>query len=170
MSLLSNVFLCRDYKDSRIWKPSLSREFSTRAFHLALEGNHTSRSFSSLVWMGLVPLRVEVFCWLVIATKVSMTDNLRRRVLTTSSISNICVMCHKKEETVNCLSLHCEVAAGIWGHFFSKCGVAWCSSENIIDAIESCARGPFARCGRTLWRLIPFDILWCIWKERNDRI
>lgn len=34
-----------------------------------------------------------------------------RRGLSSTSISNICVMCHKVEETVNHLFLHCEVAA-----------------------------------------------------------
>ena len=52
LSLLSNVFLCRDYKDSRIWKHSLFGEFLARAFHLALEGNHTSMSSSPLLLMG----------------------------------------------------------------------------------------------------------------------
>lgn len=66
LSILFNIFLCRSSKDSRIWKPSLSREFSAKAFYLALEGNHYSRFSSSLVWLGLVPLGVEAFYWLAI--------------------------------------------------------------------------------------------------------
>ena len=42
--------------------------------------------------------------------------------------------------------------------------------ENIADAVESWARGQFVGCGRSLWRLIPFAMLWCIWKDRNDRV
>ena len=67
LSLLSNVFLCRISKDSRIWKPSISGEFLAKDFYSALEGNHLPRASSSLVWMGLVPPRVKAFCWLAIA-------------------------------------------------------------------------------------------------------
>ena len=61
------VFFCRDTKDSRIRKPSISGKFSNNAFYLTLEGNHTHLTPSTHVWLGLVPPRVEVFCWLVVA-------------------------------------------------------------------------------------------------------
>ena len=49
LGILSNVFLCKDFKDSRIWKTSISRELSTKAFYLALEGNQLPKASSSLV-------------------------------------------------------------------------------------------------------------------------
>ena len=79
LSFLANMFFYRDTKDSRILKPSISREFSTKAFYLTLEGNHTHLSPATHVWLGLVLPRVEVFCWLVVASKVATVDNLRKR-------------------------------------------------------------------------------------------
>lgn len=29
---------------------------------------------------------------------------------------------------------------------------------------------PMFGCGGVLWKLVPFSILWSIWKERNDSI
>lgn len=52
-----------------------------------------------------------------------MADNLRRRVLMVDRISNVCVMCNK-EESMDHLLLHYEVASSIWSHFFCKRGVA----------------------------------------------
>ena len=74
---------------------------------MALEEINLPRAPSSLVWLGLVPPRVEAFCWLAIGAKVSMADNLRKNGLTDSSISDVCVMCRKELETINHLFLHC---------------------------------------------------------------
>ena len=79
MSFLANMFFCRDTKDFRIWKPSISGEFSAKAFYLTLEGNPTHLTPSTHVWLGLVPPRVDMFCWLVVASKVATVDNLRKR-------------------------------------------------------------------------------------------
>ena len=38
MSILTNVFICKDPKNSQIWKPSIFGELSAKAFFLALEG------------------------------------------------------------------------------------------------------------------------------------
>lgn len=35
----------------------------------------------TFTWMGLAPPRVEAFCWLTVAGKISTTDILRRRGL-----------------------------------------------------------------------------------------
>lgn len=40
-------------------------------------------------------------------------------------------MCHKEEETVNHLFLHCEVAIAAWSHFIGRCGIVWCCPETI---------------------------------------
>ena len=39
LSFLAYIFFCKDTKDSRIWKPSIFREFSAKAFYLILKGN-----------------------------------------------------------------------------------------------------------------------------------
>lgn len=59
LGILSNMFLCKSNKDSWIWKPFTSGEFSAKAFYLARQGNHYPKATSSLVWLGLVPPRVE---------------------------------------------------------------------------------------------------------------
>ena len=144
------------------------RRILNKGFLQVLEGNLPCTN-SSLLWLGMVPPRVKAFCWLAISGKISTVDNFRRRGLTTSSISDTCVMCHIKEESVNHLFLHCEVAVGVWGHFIGRCGVAWCCPEKIAVAAESWMGWHFLGSGRTLWMMVPFAILWSIWRE-NDRI
>ena len=100
-------------------------------------GNQPSRAPSALVWQGLVPHKVEAFCWLAVATKVSTADNLRIRGLTTSNISDICVMCQEEEETINHLFLLCKSATAVWNHLFPRCGIAWCYPRSIGEAGEA---------------------------------
>ena len=141
-----------------------------KALYRALEENNLSRASLSLVWLGLAPPRVEAFCWLAIATRICTTNNLRRRGLTGSTISEVRVMCRKEVKSVNHLFIHCEIEVSVWARFISRCGAAWCFPEKIGEAIESWMGGHFAGCGRTLWRMASFAIIWSIWRERNDRI
>lgn len=41
------------------------------------------------------------------------------------NILDVCVICSKKEELVDHLFLHCEVASSVCCHFICKCGLAW---------------------------------------------
>lgn len=90
----------------------------------------TLRALSSDVSVRLAPPRVEAICWLVMAGEVSMVDNLIRG-LTTNSFSYTCVM-YGKEESVNHIFLHCEVAVSIWSNVIGKCGIALCCPKSII--------------------------------------
>lgn len=42
-------------------------------------GHSKGKALKLSCWLGLVPPRVEAFCWLVVSGKVSMVDNLRRK-------------------------------------------------------------------------------------------
>lgn len=39
-----------------------------------------------------------------------------------------------------------------------------------MGLVEAWRLSPFIGCGIILWMLVPFSILWSVWKERNDRI
>lgn len=66
LSLLSNVFICREEVDRRIWKPCLSSAFSMKSFTRGLEGILEAKHPSSLVWLGLARHRVKAFCWFAV--------------------------------------------------------------------------------------------------------
>lgn len=170
LNLLSNVFLRWYSNDTQIWKYSISEEFSVKAFLSALEGNQLSRTPFASVWLGLVPLRVEIFCWLAVAWKITTVGKLRRRGMIVANFSNICVMCRKEEERINHFFLHCEVVASIWSHFIARCGIAWCCPKSIAEADQSWLGDCFGVRGRTLWHKIPFAILWTNWRGRNERV
>lgn len=57
--------------------------------------------------------------------------------MTSSNISDICVMCDKEEESINYLCLHCEVAIKVWSNFIGCCSIVWRCLKNIMDAVAS---------------------------------
>eukprot|EP00268_Persea_americana_P033184 TRINITY_DN32927_c3_g1_i1.p2 TRINITY_DN32927_c3_g1~~TRINITY_DN32927_c3_g1_i1.p2 ORF type:complete len:102 (+),score=13.16 TRINITY_DN32927_c3_g1_i1:1293-1598(+) len=73
-----------------------------------------------------------------------MTDNLRTRIVSTA-ISNLCLLSGRHGKTVDHLSFIV-----------------------IIDNLSFIVIIPMF-CG-TAWKLIPFAILWLVWKERTSRI
>ena len=42
--------------------------------------------------------------------------------------------------------------------------------EEDLEVAVSWMGGHFLGSGRTLWRMLPFVVLWSIWRERNDII
>lgn len=156
----------REESDIWIWKPTPSWEFFSKSFCKALEVPSDSHSCCSCAWQGLVPPRVATLCWLAIASKVSAMDNLGR--IWCQRMSNVCSLCGKERETINHLFLHCDTFSFLWSHFFSKCGLAWCLSKSLSGFNWSLEIGVFSWFSLLLWLMIPYSILWSIWKVRKD--
>lgn len=51
-------------------------------------------------WVWLPP-RVQAFCWLTVSRRVSTANLLKRRGLTSESISDLCSLCGKERETID---------------------------------------------------------------------
>lgn len=93
------------------------------------------RSPCATVWTGLVPPRVEAFCWLAVG-KISTTDVLRRG-LTSDIISDTCRLCGREMESIDHLFIHCGVASSIWRYFLNECGVSWCFPGSLAMLFEA---------------------------------
>lgn len=72
-------FFYAETANFRTWKPHSTGLFSSRSFYRAIDPFNAVSSPCAAVWTGLVPPRIEAFCWLAVAGKVSTTDVLRRR-------------------------------------------------------------------------------------------
>lgn len=52
-----------------------------------------------------------------------------------------------------------------------KCGIRMLLSKDFIGYAQDLGILSFlSGGGDIIWRLVPFAVLWSIWKERNDRI
>lgn len=85
--MLSNVFICKDVDDVRIWKPSTSGIFSSKSYYKVCSGGMADCPSQA---------HVEVFCWLVVADQVSTVDNLRR----TGLDADLCSLSGEERESI----------------------------------------------------------------------
>ena len=79
---------------------------------------------------------------------------------------NWCCMCHRNEETVDYLLLHCPVAHSLWVYIFQIFGIQWVMSgfvENLVYC-WSYWRGKF---NSDIWNMVPACLMWIVWTERN---
>ena len=130
-------------------------QFSSRSFYRDIDPFSVVRSPSASAWMGLAPPRVEAFCWLAMAGKISMTDSLRRG-LVSEAISDLGCFCGREMESIDHLFIRCDVATSIWSYFLKECGVSWCFPGSLTETFEAWRGIPMFGNSRILWRIILF--------------
>lgn len=144
------------------------------SFKVFLQGAGPSRHCKvfmclSLDWgTDLSPPMVKAFCSLVVGSKISIADNLRRG-LTMESISDIYYLWWR-EESINHLFIHYNVTSSIWDHFLIKTSVEWCFLSSLLGFFR--LGGGLLWLGRECfyWDSFPFSFFCFIWKERNESI
>jgi hypothetical protein len=77
-------------------------------------------------------------------------------------------MCKKNGESVNHLILHCEVAFAIWNVLFNQFKLFWVMPRRVVDLFV-CWWTVDNTWSVALWKMMLSCILWCLWRERNDR-
>jgi hypothetical protein len=69
---------------------------------------------------------------------------------------------------VDHLLLHCDVAYAMWSAIFSRFGLSWVMPLRVFD-LFACWWTAGRPMSAVIWKMVPTCILWCVWKERNDR-
>jgi hypothetical protein len=157
--------LREDGGDKLWWVPSRKGGFEVKSFYRALSG-HGSISFPwKSIWRSKAPPRVAFFAWTAARGKILTLDNLSRRGLV---VVNRCWLCEADGESVDHLLLHCRVARALWDAFFSRFGLCWVMPSTVKDLYASWWTGGRSR-SAVVWKMVLLCIMWCIWRERNDR-
>lgn len=118
-------------------------------------------------WVGVAPLKVKVFSWVVGLKKILTIDNLH---LLKMIIVNACPLYLSDLESVDHLLLHYQFSYQIWMPFFQLLGFAYCLSHLWCQLFneERVISGSSFR--RRLWSTTIPSIIWSLWLERNKRI
>ena len=77
-------------------------------------------------------------------------------------------MCQNCGETVANLLLHYERAYRLWSFVFITFGLSWVIPRSIPNLIFGWWNW-LGKYSSQIWNLVPLCILWCIWKEWNQR-
>ncbi|XP_020967371.1 uncharacterized protein LOC110266736 [Arachis ipaensis] len=172
--LLQSVKPTNGKEDGVVWKFDKTGVYSTASFGKVLQAEVlpeeiTSYSFTSAVWKGLVPPRVELFTWFVLVGRVNTKDRLCRfRVI--PQHDNRCVLCDKAEENVFHLFLECETTWKVWCAWLLALGRQWSLPGTLKDHFESWTKLSIRKVDRKRWFIGFFAVIWTTWLERNGRL
>ena len=166
MELLYSYPIRRGSLDELCWKPSSRKVFTVRSYYSCLL--QPARSFFpwKSVWKSKVPTRVAFFTWTAALEKILTVDNLRKRRVI---IVDWCCMCKVHGESVNHLLLHCSVAQELWLLIFSMFGTTWVMLRGVVDLLSCWSVRSGKSESAVIWKTIPHVLMWCIWRERNNR-
>lgn len=133
LSLLSNVFICKDPADCRIWKA----KFSCRSFSKALEDSPRVRTPSSLVWLGLAFLKWRLFAGLCCLAKFLQRTTFEGEVLCPRILLKSAFFVEGRARTsITCLSI-VSLLNFHGAFFFRKSGVSWCMPVSVAMVFEA---------------------------------
>lgn len=125
-------------------------------------------SFSRLVWIKLLPPKVQFFGWLAWKHKIKTFVFLQRIGVLPSSASSLCVFCKSQQESLEHVLMLCPFVWRVWSGLLQWWGVSWVIPDSVIGLLQWWSRYPCRKAELRIWRAIPLVTLWSIWKHRND--
>ena len=167
MALIYSQVISLRVSDTLCWNPSRRGIFEVRSYYFVLIQPHPEENFPwKYVWRAKVPPRVAFFTWTAALGKILTTENLRKRRVI---ILDWCCMCKSSRESTDHLLLHCPVAWELWSMVWILFGTLWVMPRSVVDLL-TCWMGSLgnSEAGK-VWKMIPHCIMWCLWRERNDR-
>ncbi|XP_040992740.1 uncharacterized protein LOC121239540 [Juglans microcarpa x Juglans regia] len=153
-------------EDKLWWNPAGKGIFSVRSFYKSLTKLPNTHFPWKGVWRNKAPPKALLFTWTVALGKILTTDNLRKRQVI---ILEWCCMCKKAGETVDHLMLHCEIARALWSDVFIRIGLIWVMPAIVVELLACWVMPDGAPQIKAVWKMVPICIMWCIWRERNER-
>ncbi|XP_057761477.1 uncharacterized protein LOC130981788 [Arachis stenosperma] len=129
----------------------------------------TSYSFTSAIWKGFVPPRIELFSWFVLVGRVNTKDRLCRLGVINPN-DRTCVLCGKSVESALHLFAGCEISWQVWCAWLFALGRKWTMPGTLKQHFESWTNTTARRGEKRRWVIGFFAVIWTVWLERNDRI
>jgi hypothetical protein len=83
-------------------------------------------------------------------------------------VVNRCWLCESDGESVDYLLLHCGALRALWNAFLTRFGLCWVMLSTVKELFASLWTGGRSR-SAAVWKMVPLCIMWCIWRECNDR-
>ncbi|XP_026453386.1 uncharacterized protein LOC113354187 [Papaver somniferum] len=98
--------------------------------------------------------------------QLSTRDMLHRRRI---NVPENCLFC-VAPENVSHLFLHCAFARSVWDIMTANLKWLYAMPEDVVPAIQAWQLFLSDNARSEIWELVPIAIIWCLWKERNNRV
>ena len=125
--------------------------------------------YTLIIWKGIVPPKIEIFCWMAIINRINTRCMLVRRGILSSSKSN-CPICLVEAESVDHILLQCHKHWLIWSKIIKWWGLVWCCPKSFSDLWSQWTSMVHGHFQRKAWLMLFFSVAWSLWLLRNDLI
>ncbi|XP_057719827.1 uncharacterized protein LOC130934259 [Arachis stenosperma] len=168
------VRLAYDRQDKIVWKYDKQGIFTTNSFVQVMQADMvpeeiSSYTFTSTIWKGLVPPRVEVFVWFALTDRISTKERLSRLGVINQQ-DTLCVLCNNCVESSHHLLLGCSFSWQIWCAWLSYAGRLWSCPGSLKEHFLSWTEVTTRKADRKAWMVSFCAIIWNLWLERNRRL
>ena len=154
-----------DEEDKVKWMASKDGDFSVKSLYRTMQPGSHAFFPSKIIWNSCVQPKLSFFAWEASWGRVLTLDRLQKRGWV---MANRCFLCHKSEETIDHLLIHCEKTREVWMVFLSFFGVSWVFPRSVKETLVGW-RGSFVgKKRKVVWQLGPLCLFWVIWKARNS--
>ena len=168
MSLLKGHVVCDSFKDSFVWKGSTSGKYSVYLYCKSVRtSSNSDKEVWKLVWKGLAPSKVEVFCWQLFRGRIAVKEQLVRRGLLDTSLAS-CTFCKVECESIGHLFFSCYSSWKIWMYCCSLWGLHWVVHHDPSTMFMAWQHALPDKYSKELWIMSFYAITWSIWLLRND--
>ena len=170
MKVISTMVPNHARQDQLVWKFDSKGFFTVKSFGYALEHVRFSEERAERsIWMGLVPPKVEVFCWKMLKGRLPVKQVLARIGIEVGE-NALCVLCRERVEDVVHLFLLCKKVSSVWEECLNWWGISACIPNSLVNWWcqwrELCPSSSLSKA----WSVCFFAIVWSIWLARNDCI
>ncbi|KAF5200233.1 hypothetical protein FRX31_010180, partial [Thalictrum thalictroides] len=85
----------------------------------------------------------------------------------------LCSSCGLLNETISHLFLHCLLALQVWSELLKprqKCYALVLTADSVEELLIVWPKGKGLQLGKKVWDLLPYAIMWVLWRVRNEKI
>ncbi|RVW30523.1 putative ribonuclease H protein [Vitis vinifera] len=119
-----------DEEDKVKWMASKDGDFSVKSLYRTMQPGSHAFFPSKIIWNSCVQPKLSFFAWEASWGRVLTLDRLQKRGWV---MANRCFLCHKSEETIDHLLIHCEKTREVWMVFLSFFGVSWVFPRSVKE-------------------------------------
>ncbi|XP_010242092.1 PREDICTED: uncharacterized protein LOC104586522 [Nelumbo nucifera] len=120
------------------------------------------------VWNPISPTKASFLVWTMALNKCLSKENLVSRGI--QILDQSCSLCGCSAESTDHLCLHCPFLAQLWNHLLKFLKVCWVMPRSVKKLLCCWHIVGWSKKKKTLWKMIPSAVMWCIWTERNRRV
>jgi len=135
-ALLSNVILQVEVLDWWVWKLHSSHRYTVKSAYnnLTVANVDFGEGFNHVLWIKVIPLKVNIFIWRMLLNRIPTKDNLLRRHIL-SSIDIFCSTANGCIEDRDHLFFQCLVYGCLWNSVYDWLGFASTPQGKLLDLL-----------------------------------